>query len=344
MRRAGAKLPPPDLLSAPAAPIDIAVTPDTVDAAGEIISAVNGGTVTATGGDGTAYTLEIPPCALVFDTTITLTPVERFDGHAFVTQPSNTLGVSMEPDGLELFVPATLRVRPVEPVPDARFAAVDFLGDGREIAAVGYQLDGNELMFRVSHFSGLGGLWPVHRDWREQLTDARTTDPVRRIQSWVAGEIAEARDAGFPLDTEATRSVLQAALAMSEREFLDPLVRRASSSCEAATAAVRAFQAHNAQLALYGFEDDPTLIRKPSAELLNLLRDRCWAEAYQKCCETGDFEELATTLFGYFRQKLIMGETIDPDDEVRSTDYLTRCGRWTLELHGRSHTRRRTSF
>jgi hypothetical protein len=109
--------PPRNLLSANPAPIDAAVIPDTARAAGEMIRAANGGRVKATGGDGTAYTLEIPPYALVFDTTITLTPVERFDGVALVTQPSNTFGVSMEPDGLELFVPATLRVRPVEPVP-----------------------------------------------------------------------------------------------------------------------------------------------------------------------------------------------------------------------------------
>jgi hypothetical protein len=76
----------------------------------------------------------------------------------------------------------------------------------------------------VSHFGGVGGLWPVLQDWWEQLKGARTTDPVRRIQSWVAGEITKGRDAGVPLDTEAIRSLLQTALAMYERDFLDPLV------------------------------------------------------------------------------------------------------------------------
>src|SRR5690348_8653382 len=65
---------PDSLFTSAANPINATVTTDTTHAATAIVD-WEGGTVTATGADGTTYTLEIPPGALDDSATITLTPI-----------------------------------------------------------------------------------------------------------------------------------------------------------------------------------------------------------------------------------------------------------------------------
>ena len=59
---------------------------------------VSGGTLQATGSDGTVYTLTIPPDALLADTTISMTPLTGASG--LDLSGGRFLGVQFEPDGL----------------------------------------------------------------------------------------------------------------------------------------------------------------------------------------------------------------------------------------------------
>lgn len=113
-----------------------------------------GGTLTATGLDGTRYRFEVPAGALVSEQPITMTPL------AAVTNLPLSGGlaaaVQFSPDGLVFLRPATL----VMTLPDGvdRRGLVGFgfrrAGEGLHLAVT--TAGGRELTFAVSHFSGVG--------------------------------------------------------------------------------------------------------------------------------------------------------------------------------------------
>lgn len=113
----------------------------------------DGGVLTATGADGTTYTLEVPARALLDDTTITLTPVTAIGG--FAVGGGIPGAVQAGPSGLRFLTPATLTITLPAP-PAARLVAFGWEGEGsafhRELGAT----DGGSLRIPVMHFSGFG--------------------------------------------------------------------------------------------------------------------------------------------------------------------------------------------
>ena len=61
-------------------PVSVQVTTDAAHAASARLTGAGGGTITATGADGSRFTLVIPANTLPADTTITLTPVTTVAG------------------------------------------------------------------------------------------------------------------------------------------------------------------------------------------------------------------------------------------------------------------------
>jgi len=87
----------------------VTFTPDPSRTATAIIGA-EGGTITATAEDGTTYELVIPPDALDFSETISMTPISSAEGLSL----SNGLAgaVILEPAGIIFYEPATLIITP----------------------------------------------------------------------------------------------------------------------------------------------------------------------------------------------------------------------------------------
>ena len=111
-----------------------------------------GGTVSATGADGTIYALVVPPGALTADTAITLTPLRAIAGLP-VTGPA--VGVQFGPDGLVLRQPATLRITRKGAAPRTTVGYV-YVGNGRDVALERARRAGSSLTIEISHFSGAG--------------------------------------------------------------------------------------------------------------------------------------------------------------------------------------------
>ena len=130
------------------------VTIDTSRAATATIGAA-GGTLAATGADGTAYTLTVPPDALVGEIAITMTPVRRIDR---LPLSGGMVGaVQLQPSGLQLARMAVLTIG--QPAP-AR-AALTLTGFGIDEAATRVERSaaaGSEAAPRVlvGHFSTHG--------------------------------------------------------------------------------------------------------------------------------------------------------------------------------------------
>lgn len=124
-------------------PIMVAARPDAGRAATASIGAA-GGTVTATGADGTRYTLTVPPDALVHTEAITLTPAADIDGMPFAA--TGVRAVSIGPEGLQFIEPATLTITPLTAPPEgSRQVGLAYEGAGAEFYLRGVDAAGAEL-------------------------------------------------------------------------------------------------------------------------------------------------------------------------------------------------------
>jgi hypothetical protein len=113
-----------------------------------------GGTLTATGADGTVYSLTIPSGALLDDTAITMTPIVSISGGDL---PSATVfGVDLQPSGLRLYEFADLRITPPQLDPTANVAGFSYEGEGDDLHRYPAAVDGGRILLHVIHFSGAG--------------------------------------------------------------------------------------------------------------------------------------------------------------------------------------------
>lgn len=98
---------PDDLFARAPNPIVLASTADDAHSASGTIGRA-GGSLLATGADGTRYRFSVPPNALPEDTLITMTPIASATGAPW----SRALGVRFEPAGLQFYRHATLLIEP----------------------------------------------------------------------------------------------------------------------------------------------------------------------------------------------------------------------------------------
>jgi hypothetical protein len=113
-----------------------------------------GGSVTATGADGTVFILEVPPDALVGPETVTLTPVSRID--RFPYSGGLVAGVEIEPLGLELMLPATLTIRPASSPPVNRTLPFSYSRGGEDFILYPRAVDTSTLRLPLVRFGGYG--------------------------------------------------------------------------------------------------------------------------------------------------------------------------------------------
>src|SRR6201995_1715807 len=145
-------MPPRGYFPRPAHPRPVTTVLEPANATSETVSADTGGTVTATGTNGTRYTLTFPPGALLSDETITMTPISAVQG-----SPLGSLvgAVDLAPNGLQLFKPATLTIVPAGGVNRKDVAGFEAFAGGQDFGL--YPLDaGGGLTLSLDHFSSEG--------------------------------------------------------------------------------------------------------------------------------------------------------------------------------------------
>jgi len=114
-----------------------------------------GGEVSAVSAGGVEFHLSIPPGALPGDYSIRLTPVSKMDG---LNLSGGLLGaVQMEPEGLIFLKPATLTITLPPDIPPEEVVPFAYQGSGESLYLYLAKLEGNKLIFQISHFSGFGG-------------------------------------------------------------------------------------------------------------------------------------------------------------------------------------------
>ena len=135
-----------------AAPVTVTVALDEGHAASTLIP-VSGGAVSATGADGSRFTLTIPANALLQPTTITLTPVTSVSGMPL--SGGLVAAAHFEPEGLRLYEVATLRIEPARAVPTGEQVGFGYYGTGADFHLAPLAM-GAAIELPVQHFSGVG--------------------------------------------------------------------------------------------------------------------------------------------------------------------------------------------
>ena len=128
-------------------------TDDALTATGTI-TAVGGGSLSASAADGTVFTLTVPPNAIEYDQAISMTPVSSVSSLPFAG--GLAAGVDLEPSGLVLLTGATLTIHTPARIPSSEETPVAWNGSGDDFFLFPPTPAGGDLQLLISHFAGYG--------------------------------------------------------------------------------------------------------------------------------------------------------------------------------------------
>ncbi|MGH7444614.1 MAG: hypothetical protein ACREKM_07045 [Longimicrobiales bacterium] len=249
----------PEWLAAAPEPVQLAITLDAERGRSKLITP-NGGTVTATGANGTRYSLRIPRGALLSDELITLIPVAQVGGLPLTGDAFQT--VQLEPSGLQLLEAATLTVRSRTEVPAAEQVAFGYFGMGADAHLTPILPDERgRIEIPVLHFSGYGyGRAAPNDPGRIALQKAANHEA--RLSAHVAEILEAERARQLSLDPDAadTDPAVNTAVSDAFIEYydavLEPLMRIAETDERMANCAIQRYTAWERQIQLLGGTGD----------------------------------------------------------------------------------------
>jgi hypothetical protein len=341
------------IFKAPTNPIHLGLELDQ-DHSAQVIIGPDGGQVSATGADGTVYTLDIPEKALTSATTITLTPISSVSGQPF--DGKTTYAVQVEPEGLYLYYDAILTITPAKPIPLAQQLFFSYKGDGNTVGLAIPVVDSKELKIRLMHFSGygvsadisaVGNGVPAGGDVHE-LSDLDSAtiqgqlggDTEAAIQSLTAEVIAKMREdkqnGTDSVDPQQIQTILDL-MDQWDREVINPALESAGDSCAAGKEAMRKFLDQEKMRQILGMDTSSATMAKV-VDLLKSGATKCIKEEYQRCVDQHIINGMIPLYIDQLRQDEIekegSGASIpEPENLVLARDLTVKCLTFELQFH-----------
>ncbi len=262
---------------------------DTAHAVSQLVTVAGGGTLTTTGTDGSAYTLTLPPSSVLYDVTVTMTPVRALGG--LPASGGLKAGVQLEPDGMQLGVPATLDIVAASPVPVAQEISLSYGGNGRQAYAYGLGVNASRTRFSIFHFSGWAiaqGTDAQQKSFLQSKVDSASSQISQRLAPIISAErqrqlLGTANDEG----SAEFNAAMQAGLEEAYRSVVQPAMDTAESladsgGIDAVEPALQAFLSWERQLQLLGMDilqAERTALFQQMDRILEKvrknMRDRC---------------------------------------------------------------------
>lgn len=323
----------PYTLQASGAPIDVTVSLDASRAASALLP-LAGGSISATGADGTRYTLVVPDNALVEPTRITLTPVQEVNQLPIGETGRTQLGVQLEPSGLRFMNPATLHVEPAatSAVPLDKQLFVQWQNDGRQLALASPETNSTEIRLKVLHFSGMGVVRSKGFDADiESVRQRIGGEAERRIQSVVAELMMRERQrlllGGLEgAESERLQAQFSQLVEQFEREVLQPRLAAAGSSCAAAKLAWNtavALERMGQLLGIVGLSGTAAI-----AQAFSAGAEVCMKEEFEICRDEHVITRILPKRLGLSRVAQLLGM----EDNFPAADrYLRACLKFELD-------------
>ncbi|MCK6583263.1 MAG: hypothetical protein HUU11_07705 [Anaerolineales bacterium] len=318
---------PPELqyvFDIPNDPISVKPTLDNETQAEGIFSTA-GGTLTATGLDGTVYRLDIPADALLTDTLIRMTPVRQIEGMPF---GSDQFAVRFEPEGLQLYANATLTIIPSQEIPIDQQIFFGYQGSGENFVLLPPVVDSPEIKIVIMHFSGAG----VSKGFLTDIEPVRARiggDAERRLQSAMAEKLQKARQEQLlgKADDSLQELDLDGFFKEYEEQVVKPRVAAAGESCAAGRLALQTVLGFERQKQLLGMADDSS--SSIDMGLMDTVSDVCMKEEYELCRDDHIIHRILPAWLGLERQYQLLGSEGGPAQE-KAKEYVRKC--LTFEL------------
>ena len=302
-------------------PLDVDPVPDTARAARKTFSPWIEGTLTATGADGTVYTLTIPDGALFSDEEITMTPVSTI-GDLPLSQ--GLMGaVELEPHGLVLQKAATLTIDPPGADPalasQSAFMAHDEEGSDFHLYPVA---DTPVATLKLLHFSTAGVGLGTSAD-RAAVDGRPGARPLAQLEAALAEATRQDRNG-----EQSDLSTLGPPLLAYYDEAVKPRLIAAETSEALAPNAIANALSWARQLALVSLDQGPEYDARYADMLQRLMRilNNAVNETYTKCVSEHDLPAGARML-GWLRQAALL--SIETD---RGFDDFVRCARFEVDF------------
>ncbi len=310
----------------PANPVDVGVVLETEDTVQALIP-LEGGSITATGADGTKFTLEIPSDALLNETLIGLTPVSSISNMPFGDEQN--YAVQLSPDGLVLQNYAILTITPATEIPRREQLVFGYQEQGSDLILATPVVDSEQIQINILHFSGYGatkGYWGDIEPERRRLGG----DIESRLLNVVNQELIRIRQEGRDGNGESSRALLRDAFRQYVELVIKPRVTAAGESCADGRLALETVNSFNHQAALLGSKADEFLTLDMTA-LLEKATRACILEEFEICVEDHIIYRLPLVWEAFERQYAALG--IPEGAALREARDLTiKCQTFRLEF------------
>lgn len=314
------------IFETPAAPFDVAVELDD-DRTAEALIPLDGGSISATGADGTVYTLEIPEDALLSETMIGLTPVTSVAAMPFGGE--QTYAVQLSPEGLFLQNFAILTITPAADIPLGEQIVFGYQEQGSDLILAAPVVDSSEIKINVLHFSGNGvtkGFLADIEPVRERLGG----DAERRLQSAISEALIRAQQEGANVDSDSFAEVLRQYI----EQVIKPRVAAAGESCANGQLAIQTVLGFERQVQLLGTQEDLLAGVPDLPELVETVARVCVIEEFELCVEEHIIHRMFPVWLGFERQFQLLGGL--PGDEGaalrEARDLTVKCLTFRLEF------------
>lgn len=327
-------------LDARAQPVTLELTLDSAHSVSRTMGG-RGGTLIATGADGTRYRLRIPEGALQEPTVITMSPVAAVTG--LPLGGGSVAAVHLEPDGLRLARPATLSITPATDVPVQEQVAYAYFGNGRDAHRYPLGLERERVEMQVHHFSGYGfGRAAPGDPGRAMLERAAAYEA--RLSARVAAATTRDREAGHTSISAETLAMLWEAYTAYYDVVLRPLMRKAERDDRMAVCCLVRYHdwERNIQL-LTGADADesgggalpPELVERrreaasSRSRILATALEQGMQRAIRRCREESDLSQVVTMVALVRDEALRTGESAAVDAVF---EHVRRCLTFDVEF------------
>jgi hypothetical protein len=318
------------ILDPTAMAVDLDLTLD-ADKTVEAVVPIEGGSVSATGADGTVYTLDIPANALLTATLIGLTPVTSVGGLPFGGQ--QTHAVQLSPDGLFLYAPAVLTIAPVRPIPPGEQLPFGYEADGKDVILAQPVIESTAIQISVPHFSGNG----VTRGLLADIEPDRRRiggDAERRLTDALNAEVIRIRQEGGEFQGAFLSAAYEAAMLEFEQQVVVPRVAAAGESCAKGRLAIESVMSLDRQRQLLGLPSTASgLERYPG--LVEKAARVCVIEEFELCVEDHVIHRMAMVWRSMERQfelLSLIGLELDAGPLREARELTVQCLTFKLKL------------
>ncbi len=318
----------PQTSPVPAVPISLGVTLDAAHAISAVVP-ITGGVLTATGADGSIFSLEIPADALLQATEITMTPLKTLAGMPFGSGPA--LAVSLAPDGLFLYNFVTLTITPAQAISIKEQILFGYAGPEHNLALALPVLASRDIKIQLLHFSGYGvtkGLLADIEPWRRRLGGSDETRIRNEISALVQAERQRQLLGGEPTaDLTGFQSLMQE----FENRVVKPRLAAAGESCAAGRLAIETLVGIERQRQLIGLSQGNSSQDSETAQLVEMVGKVCLKEEYELCRDNHIIHRIIGVWLGIARQFDLTGN-VSSTLSQEAEKLVRQCLRFELEL------------